>query len=148
MSRSARLATLREAVWERHANPASGWSRVATLPLLVLAIYRRDRRLLAGTVVFVVVNPVLFPPPEGDDAWMTRVVYGERLWLEHGNRRHPIQLLNVCNAALTIYAVRSALRRRPVRTALATAGAMALKFLFVAFAADYYDRHAADVTPA
>ncbi|AQL42594.1 hypothetical protein BV210_07675 [Halorientalis sp. IM1011] len=147
MSQPSRLATLREAVWERHANPASGWSRVLSLPLLMLAIYRRDERLLVGTVLFVAVNPVLFPPPEDDDAWMSRVVYGERLWLEHGNRRHPIQLLNVANAACTIYAVRAAVHRQPLRTALATGGAMALKFLFVAFVADYYDRHAADVTP-
>ncbi len=147
MSQPSRLATLREAVWERHANPKSGWSRVLSLPLLMVAIYRRDSRLLAGMVVFAVVNPALFPPPTDDDAWMTRVVYGERLWLEHGSRRHPIQVLNVLNAFCTLYAVRAAVRRQPARTALATAGAMALKFLFVAFVADYYDRHAADVTP-
>ena len=147
MAQPSRLAALHETVWERHANPKSGWSRVLSLPLLMLSIYRRDERLLVGTVLFVALNPVLFPPPEDDDAWMTRVVYGERLWLEHGNRRHPIQLLNVANAFLTLYAVRAAVRRQPVRTTVATTGAMALKFLFVAVVADYYDRHVADVTP-
>jgi hypothetical protein len=47
---------------------------VCRFPLLVLSVYRRDGRPVAGTVAFVVVNPALFPPPADDDAWMTRVV--------------------------------------------------------------------------
>ncbi|WP_336000643.1 DUF6653 family protein [Halorientalis halophila] len=141
MTDRSSLAALRAAVWERHANPKSGWSRLATLPLLMVAIYRRDRRLLVATLAFVAINPVLFSPPESDDAWMTRVVYGERLWLDRGTWRHPIQLLNVANALLTLYALRAAVRRQPVRTTLATAGAMTAKLAFVAFVADYYDRH-------
>ncbi|WP_299264702.1 hypothetical protein [Halorientalis sp.] len=56
-------------------------------------------------------------------------------------------MLNVLNALCILYAVRAAVRRRPVHTALATAGAMAPTFPVVDFAADYYDRHATNVTP-
>jgi hypothetical protein len=54
--------------WSRHANPGSVWSMVAAYPALIWALYRRDRSLLAGTLLFVLANPIVFPPPEDDEA--------------------------------------------------------------------------------
>lgn len=132
-------------VWARHANPLSGWSRVASMPLLMACLYRRNWRGLALTVVFVVLNPVLFPPPEDDSAWMTRVVYGERLWTrqDHGQLSYP-EILNLCNGVAAAYAVYAALERRPAETALATALSMALKFWFVAEMGHLYEDGCAD----
>ena len=125
--------------WARHANPKSGWSRAVTMPLLMWCLYRRDWRWLALTLAFVVVNPLLFSPPEDDSAWMTKVVYGERLWTqgEHGYLSYP-EVLNVCNG---LAAVCAAVKRRPAETALATALSMTLKFGFVAEMAHLYDAH-------
>jgi hypothetical protein len=130
---------LADAVWVRHANPKSGWSRVAVLPVLVYGIYARRPRLVAAAVAFSVVNPVLFRPPADADAWMTRVVLGERLYYRHREGRRPLDLLNYANGLLTASAVYSAVRRRPVRTALFTALGMAAKLLFVAVVARYYE---------
>ena len=66
--------------WRRHANPKSGWSRTLTLPAILYADLSPDWRFLAGVVVFVVLNPLLFSPPEDDNAWMTRVVLAGRWW--------------------------------------------------------------------
>jgi hypothetical protein len=84
----ARAFAMDEAAWARHANPWSGWTRVATLPLLVLAAWSRvwigpwwAATLFAALLLWTWINPRAFPPPAGRDAWMTRGVLGERHWL-------------------------------------------------------------------
>jgi len=131
--------------WARHANPKSGWSRVASMPLLMACIYRRNWHGLALTLAFVLLNPVLFSPPEDDSAWMSKVVYGERLWTqeEHGRLGYP-EILNVCNGLASLYAIYAALKHRPTETALATALSMALKFWFVAEMVHRYEDSVAD----
>jgi hypothetical protein len=135
---------LADAAWERHANPWSGWSRVLTLPVLMYGIYARKPRVVAAAVGFSVVNPFLFPPPTDADAWMTRVVLGERMYYRHREGRTPIDLLNYVNGPVTAYAIYAAYRRQPVRTVAATLLSMATKFAFVAFVARYYDEHRDD----
>jgi hypothetical protein len=131
----------RETLWERHANPRSGWSRVLVLPVLMYGIYVRRPRVVAGAIGFTIVNPVLFSPPTDDDAWMTRVVLGERMYYRHRERRRPVELLNYANGFVTAYAVHSAYRKRPIKTVFFTAAAMAMKFLFVGYVAEYYRKN-------
>jgi hypothetical protein len=128
--------------WARHANPLSGWSRVVSLPLLMSFLYYRDWRGVALTLVFVVCNPFLFSPPEDDSAWMTKVVYGERLWTktDHDWTSYP-EILNVGNGLAALYAIYAALERRPAETALATALSMSLKLWFVAELVHHYEAH-------
>ncbi|MFH5800590.1 DUF6653 family protein [Haladaptatus sp. CMAA 1911] len=140
---------VKDTLWMRHANPRSGWSRVLVLPLLMCGIYFRRPRVVAGAIGFSVINPVLFSPPTNDDAWMTRVVLGERMYYRHRGKRRPIELLNYANGLVTAYAVHSAYRKRPLKTVFFTAAAMAMKFLFVGYVATYYrenrDRYPEDV---
>lgn len=111
------------------------------------AIYARNWKLLAATVAFVVVNPVLFPAPdpetEGDEGWMTKGVRGEQLWL-HGADAGRANLLNVANVPVFVLALLSAIQRRPARTAILTALSMALKLTFVNEMAKLYEREQAD----
>jgi hypothetical protein len=127
--------------WERHENPLSGWSRVPAGPLLLYAIYARNWTLFAGTVAFVVVNPVLFPEPgpEADESWMTRGVRGERLWLQ-GADPGRANLLNVATVPVFLWALYAAARQQPARTAGLTALSMALKLAFVDEMARLYER--------
>lgn len=105
------------------------------LPALLYAIYRRDWRLAAAAAAFAAVNPLLFAPPEDDEAWMTRVVLAERWWRETDrgflDSSYP-NVINVCNVPVTVYAMAAAYRGRPARSALAGGAAMALKFWYVA----------------
>jgi hypothetical protein len=133
--------SLSDGLWVRHANPRSGWSRVLTLPLLMAGIYTRRPRLVAFAVGFAVFNPVLFSPPEDADAWMTRVVLGERMYYRNREGRGTVDLLNYVNGPITAYAVYAAYRRRPVATVVATALSMATKFLFVGYVARYYEQN-------
>ncbi|MFC7047346.1 DUF6653 family protein [Halobacteriaceae archaeon GCM10025711] len=125
---------LPEWVWQRHANPWSGWSRAATTPVLVYAIYRRNWRLLAAGLVWLVVNPAAFSPPDDADAWMTRGVLAERAWLQAGNGTMGAEwpnVLNLLNVPVTAYVGWAAFRRRPVHAVVATALLMGLKLLWI-----------------
>jgi hypothetical protein len=104
---------------------------------------------VAAAIGFAVVNPVLFAPPDDADAWMTRVVLGERMHYRRREGRRPVDLLNYVNGPITAYALYSAYRRRAGRAVLFTALGMATEFLFVAYVARYYranrDRYPEDV---
>lgn len=98
------------------------------------AIYARKWRLLAATLAFVVVNPVLFPRPARTDRWLSRIVLAEREWIEAGNGTMGLtypNVLNLLNVPASLFALYAAIRRRPVATVLGTAAAMALKLWWV-----------------
>lgn len=90
-----RLFRLDAAGWARHANPWSVYTRMLTLPLLAAAIGSRAwigawaLAFTAGVLVWIVVNPRLFPPPRTTTNWASQVVLGERLWIEGGHGRVP-----------------------------------------------------------
>lgn len=107
-----------DAVWERHMNKWSGWSRVPTLPLIVFAIYWREALgvtfwpVLVALLVWVWVNPRAFPVPRSTDNWMSRAVMGERIWLnrknlpvpEHYSRALPV-IVAISTAGLPLIAI-------------------------------------------
>ncbi len=87
---AARAFAMDEAAWRRHANPWSGWTRVfGGLPLICLAIWSRvwiggwALVALACVALWLWLNPRLFPPPAHLDAWISRGVMGEKVFLEH-----------------------------------------------------------------
>lgn len=98
---SERLMGMDDTAWERHANPWSGWTRVPILPLLCIAIWSRVwfgwgcLWLIAAIMVWTWLNPRLFSPPKHNDAWMTRGVRGERLWLAQKTDPIPKHHANV-----------------------------------------------------
>lgn len=121
--------------WERHSNPKSGWSRVLVLPALLSAVYHRNWRVAALIIGFAVLNPILFSPPDDDEAWMTHVVLAERWWTSETDRSvlsvsYP-NVLNLINIVTTVYAFVAAYQKRPLRTILAGLASMVLKFWYV-----------------
>lgn len=133
-----------EQFWARHSNPKSGWSRVPTGPVLVYAIYHRRWRLLVAGFLWTLLNPVLFPPPEDEEAWMTRAVLAERWWTRiEGNPTVGLSYPNVCNlgsAATTVATILAAWRQRPVGTAVGTTLAVSLKFWWLRVLVRRYDQ--------
>jgi hypothetical protein len=126
---------LRDAFWERHANPWSAGTRFLTMPALACALYRRNWRLLAATLAFTVLNPVLFPPPDETTSWFSRIVLAEREWIGEGRGTLGLSYpnaLNLLNVPATLLALVAAARRRPVATAVWVAVAMGLKVWWVA----------------
>ncbi|MEO9819374.1 MAG: DUF6653 family protein [Paracoccaceae bacterium] len=85
-----RLMVMNDATWRRHANPWSGWTRMlTTLPLLCLAIWSRVwigswAFMFVGLALFWIwLNPRAFAEPKRFDAWMSKGVLGERIFIEH-----------------------------------------------------------------
>ena len=129
--------------WRPHASPWSVRAFVTAYPVLVLALYRRDRRLFAGTLLAAVTSLLVVSPPEDDDAWATRVVLGERVWLERGLGSSPRDLgLMALGAVAHLHTVRAALSRHPIRTAVGTVVSMALMALFFDRMVRLYEEHA------
>lgn len=83
----SRWFQMSDEVWERHANPLSVWTRFPCLPALALAIWSR---VWIGnwawipvvlTLLWIWLNPRVFPRPQTMDSWASQSVMGERLWL-------------------------------------------------------------------
>jgi hypothetical protein len=98
--------------WQRHANPVSVWTRFAVLPLLVLAIWSREwigwwsLAAVALVLVFMMVNPLLFPPPRSTRNWASKGVFGERIWADGDKAPIPVQFRSrVLSATYAIQAV-------------------------------------------
>lgn len=139
----ASIGDLRETFWDRHSNPKSGWSRAGLTPVLLYAVYRRNWKLLVAAVAFTFLNPILFSPPEDEDAWMTRVVLAEEWWTEEQNEQlfglsYP-NVLNLLNVPVSLYAFVTAYRKQPVRAAICGVASMALKFWYVGELVRRYD---------
>lgn len=86
-----------DAVWARHANPWSIWTRVPVMPVGVVVLLLREELglwtwgILAALAVWVWLNPRAFAPPERLDRWDSRAVMGEKLWVERARRPIPAE---------------------------------------------------------
>jgi hypothetical protein len=84
---AAKLFQMNEQTWERHASPWSVWTRAASLPLLLAAIWSHAwigiwaLAPLLLVVLWLWLNPRLFPAPARKDSWSARATFGERVWL-------------------------------------------------------------------
>jgi hypothetical protein len=75
------MAILSKDTWERHSNPWSGWTRLATYPAIFIAIWFHNWLFFAVLFLWLVVNPSVFPKPKNTANWMSRAVLGEQLWM-------------------------------------------------------------------
>lgn len=79
---------LSEAMWRRHANRWSVYTRFAALPAGIAAGWSRvwlgwwAVAPLCLVVVWLVVNPFVFAPVEKPQRWIEKGILGEQLWLE------------------------------------------------------------------
>ena len=99
-----------DAVWERHANPWSVWTRYAGLPLLVLAIWSRvwlgwwAIAPVILTILWMWLNSRAFSKPPTTHHWTSKALLGERVWLNHEavpilpHHRPVITFTNMVNA--------------------------------------------------
>lgn len=106
MMRSAeRLMSMDDAVWARHANPWSVWTRFSCGPLLALAVFSRAwigwwaLIPVALAVFWTWWNPRAFPPPARIRGWASEGVYGERIFLNRA--KVPVPERSVRRARLS-----------------------------------------------
>ncbi len=81
--------------WLKHANPWSVWTRFATLPFLVLAIWSRVWIAwyclvpISILIIWLIINPTLFKRPQNLDNWASKSVLGEKYWSERKTKPVP-----------------------------------------------------------
>lgn len=130
-------------VWARHANPWSVWTRVASLPFLLAAIWSHTRLgwLAAVPVGLVVVwlwlNPRIFPPPRTTTSWASRATLGERVWLARdrvpipGHHARAARLLAAASGLTFVAAITGAVLNDLALTAAAGSLSWVFKMWFV-----------------
>jgi len=127
-------------VFSRHAHPFSAWSRWASTPLILVPVWTRRWSTLAPIGAWMIINPILTPPPANDSAWATRAVLGEERWLAD----HPLDRLaaiNAANAVTLLATIVPARKKNKPLTLLGVATSMALTLVAWELYADYYDQH-------
>jgi len=92
------MAIMAKKTWEKHANPLSGWTRMITYPLLYLPFWFLNDFLnepsenwlmpigLLIVIIWFIINPRIFPKPKNYDNWMSKGVFGEKIWT--ANKRY------------------------------------------------------------
>lgn len=119
--------------WERHANPWSVWTRIATWPVLALVLWSFHWfgawSLLPLFVVigWLALNPLAFAPPASTKSWASRTVLGERVYFQRDLHPIPVEhanaatLLSIGSGVGLLFLVAGLLTREPA--AFLTGGA-------------------------
>ncbi len=91
----AKIFNLNEQNWLKHSNPVSVYTRYLVLPFLSAPIYFRYELGNIWWVFFVLailwmfINPVLFPKPKSTKNWASRCVLGERVYAKRKELNLP-----------------------------------------------------------
>lgn len=131
---------MKRAVFARHCNPWSAWTRWASTPLILVPVWHRSWRDAAVLAAWMAVNPVGFGKPAHRQAWATRAMLGEERWIDD----RPMDAGMAVNAGATaagVAAMVAARKRRAAPAAVATATQMALLLWYCELMARYHDRH-------
>lgn len=123
------VARVRRAIFARHCNPWSAWTRWASTPLTLLPIWTRrwDHAVLLG--LWLAVNPFIFGKPGHERACSTRAMLGEELWIAD-RPRDAAMVVSTLTSALALSAVLAARRRRLAPAAIAVAVQMTLTLVY------------------
>ncbi|MFL4995572.1 MAG: DUF6653 family protein [Microvirga sp.] len=114
---AAKLFQMDERAWERHASPWSVWTRVASLPLLLAAVWSHAWLGIwalvpvALVVLWLWLNPRLFQAPATRNGWSAKATFGERVWLNrkavpipehHARAAHILTAISAAGFALAL----------------------------------------------
>ncbi|BFM48950.1 DUF6653 family protein [Marinomonas sp. THO17] len=106
-----KIMTMDNEAWQRHANPWSVYSRFSILPLLSLAIWSRQwldfysLPLVLLCLLWIWLNPRVFPAPKDFNNWASKGTFGERLYLNRHNEPIPPHHLKMGQILLTLSAL-------------------------------------------
>ena len=133
------VARLRRAMFARHSNPWSAWTRWASTPLVLIPVWTRRRSHAALVGGWLVVNPVLFGKPADDRAWATRAMLGEERWILE-RPRDLSMVISVVTSAVAVVALIAARRHRGRVAVVATGIQMMLTLVYWQLMARSFDR--------
>ena len=133
------MAQLRHAMFERHSNPWSAWTRWASTPMVLIPVWTRRRSHAALVAGWLAVNPVLFGKPADDRAWATRAMLGEEGWIQD-RPRDVSMVVSVVTSVAAVCGLVAARRHRLRGAVVATVIQMALTLVYWELMARSFDR--------
>ena len=131
---------MRRAMFTRHANPWSAWSRWASTPLVLLPVWTRRRSHALMAAIWFALNPVIFPKINDERSWATRAMLGEELWISR-RPRDGAAALSMVTSLVAVVALVAAHRHRAASAAVATATQMALTLVYWQQMVHYLEHH-------
>ena len=134
------IARMRRAMFTRHANPWSAWSRWASTPLVLLPVWTRRRSHALMAAIWFALNPVIFPKINDERSWATRAMLGEELWISR-TPRDGSAALSMVTSLVAVVALVAAHRHRAASAAVATATQMALTLVYWQQMVHYLEHH-------
>jgi hypothetical protein len=141
------VARARRALFARHCNPWSAWTRWASTPLTLVPAWTRRSRHAVLLAAWLAVNPFVFGKPAHQRAWSTRAILGEELWISR-RPRDAAMFVSALTSAASLNAVISARRRRLAPAAIATVVQMALTLVYWEQMVRYFERETQAQGPA
>jgi hypothetical protein len=133
------VARVRRAIFARHCNPWSAWTRWASTPLPLVPVWTRRWSHAVLIAVWLAVNPLVFGKPAHERAWSTRAMLGEELWIAR-RPRDAAMFVAALTSVAALGAVIAARRHRLVPAVVATAAQMALTLVYWEQMVRYFDR--------
>jgi hypothetical protein len=107
--RVAKLFGLEGSNWMRHANPVSVWTRFSVVSLLAISIWSRtwigwySLIPVALSLIWMMVNPLLFDEPRSTRNWASKAVFGERIWVDRTTVEIPEQFRSSVPNVTNVY---------------------------------------------
>jgi hypothetical protein len=138
------MAGISDRHWAGRSNPWCVYSRLATALLLIASIGMiRDLELYAAIpiglcLVFIIVNPFVFPAPKDDSSWATRSVLGQRAWRQSERGWDTPTLYRIASAAAYLIGLLAALEGMLFEGLLLGAVALAFKLGYLDWMAKLY----------
>jgi hypothetical protein len=137
------IARVRRALFARHCNPWSAWTRWASTPLILVPAWTRRRSHAAWLALWLAVNPFVFGKPAQHRASSTRAMLGEELWISR-RPRDAATVVSGLTSAAAVVAVVAARRHRLLPAAIATALQMSLTLIYWEQMVRYLERDPQD----
>ncbi|MCV7428464.1 hypothetical protein H7K34_18435 [Mycobacterium montefiorense] len=137
------IARFRRALFARHCNPWSAWTRWASTPLILVPAWTRRRSHAVWLALWMAANPFVFGKPRQVRAWSTRAMLGEELWITR-RPRDPAAVVSGLTSASALVAVVAARRHRALPAAVAIALQMSLTLVYWEQMVRYLERERQD----
>ena len=80
---------------------------MAIAPFLYLSIWYHNWIALGIIILWAAVNPIVFPKPKNTNSWVSRVVLGEKLWLENIRKKAKPDLSLILNILTALFFIPS-----------------------------------------
>ncbi|OBJ54074.1 hypothetical protein A9W95_17725 [Mycobacterium sp. 1423905.2] len=129
---------MRRAMFARHCNPWSAWTRWASTPLLLVPAWTRQRSHAVLLAVWLALNPFIFGEPAHHRNWATRAMLGEELWIIR-RPKDGARVTSAVSSAVAFVAIIAARKRRLGTALTATAVQMALTLVYWRQMVRYFD---------